>query len=64
MNNTMIDRKAMAARLGISVDTFRRKVEKHPDFPLPVLRLSRETVRWEEHDFEQWLQRQRAMAKR
>ena len=59
----MLDRKAIAEMLGISVDTCRRKVEKHPDFPKPVLRLSRETVRWDEADFERWRRRQRELAK-
>ena len=59
----MLDRKQIAARLGIAVDTFRRSVEKQPDFPRPVLRLSRETVRWDEADFERWLRQQRQLAK-
>ena len=59
----MLDRKTIAERLGISVDTFRRKVEKNPGFPRPVLRLSRETVRWDDSDVERWFRQQRQLAK-
>lgn len=56
------DRKAIADMLGVSVDTFRKRIECKPDFPKPVLRLSRETVRWEEADIQKWLHRQRQLA--
>lgn len=59
----MLDRKTIADRLEISVDTFRRKVEKRADFPRPVLRLSRETVRWDDADIERWFRQQRQLAK-
>ncbi|NBW08280.1 MAG: AlpA family phage regulatory protein [Caulobacteraceae bacterium] len=59
----MLDRKQIAEKLGIKQETFRKRVEIRPDFPKPVLRLSRETVRWDEADIEQWLKRQRALAK-
>ncbi len=59
----MMDRKQIAEKLGVKPETFRKRVEIRPDFPKPVLRLSRETVRWDEADIEQWLKRQRALAK-
>ena len=59
----LLDRQTMAERLGITVDTLRRKVETRPDFPKPVLRLSRETVRWDPQDFDRWMHRQRQLAK-
>lgn len=59
----MMDRKQIAEKLGVKPETFRKRVEVRPDFPKPVLRLSRETVRWDETDIEQWLKRQRALAK-
>lgn len=62
MKSQLLDRKTMATMLGVSVDTFRRKVEKRPDFPRPVLRLSRETVRWDEAEVLRWLKHQRVHA--
>lgn len=59
----MLDRKQIAEKLGVKQETFRKRVEVRPDFPKPVLRLSRETVRWDEADIEKWLTRQRALAK-
>ncbi len=59
----MLDRKQIAEKLGVKPETFRKRVEVRPDFPKPVLRLSRETVRWDDADIEKWLQRQRALAK-
>ncbi len=59
----MLDRKQIAERLGIKPESFRKRVEVRPDFPKPVLRLSRETVRWDEADIERWLRTQRQLAK-
>lgn len=64
MHATLIDRKAIAAMLGVKPETFRKRVEVRPDFPKPVLRLSRETVRWDLADVERWLRQQRAAAQR
>lgn len=58
-----VDRKYMASTLGVSVEYFRKKVETREDFPKPVLRLSREMVKWSEKDFDRWLSRQHALAK-
>ena len=59
----MLDRKQIATMLSVTVDTFRRLVESRPDFPKPVLRLSRETVRWDEADVERWLRTHKQSAK-
>jgi predicted DNA-binding transcriptional regulator AlpA len=59
----MLDRKQIAEKLGIKPETFRKRVEVRPDFPKPALRLSRETVRWDDADIDQWLRRQRQLAK-
>lgn len=56
----MLDRKDIAAMLGIKVPTFRQRVEARPDFPKPALRLSRKTVRWEPQDIHRWIQRQKS----
>jgi predicted DNA-binding transcriptional regulator AlpA len=56
----MLDRKQIAAMLGVPVDTVRRKVETRPDFPKPALRLSRKTVRWEPGDILRWIARQKS----
>jgi len=58
----MLDRKQIAERLGVKPETFRKCVESRPDFPKPVLKLSRETVRWDEADFERWLRQQKQLA--
>ena len=58
----MLTRKDIAEMLGIKPDTFRKRVECRPDFPKPVLKLSRETVRWSEQDVERWMRQQRALA--
>jgi predicted DNA-binding transcriptional regulator AlpA len=59
----MLTRKDMAAKLNIPVASFIRLVESRADFPKPAVRLSRETVRWEEADFERWLRTHRQSAK-
>lgn len=59
----MLDRKQMAARLRVTLDTFRKRIVVRPDFPKPVLRHSRNKVRWEEAAFERWLKRQAELAK-
>ncbi len=64
MHATLIDRKAIAARLGVSVDTLRRSIEPRTDFPKPALRMSRKTVRWDDAEIQKWLARQRAEAQR
>lgn len=58
----MLDRKQIAEMLGVKPDTFRKRIECLPDFPKPVLKLSRETVRWSEADIERWLYRQKQLA--
>lgn len=58
----MIDRKTIAAMIGVSPSTLRQNIEPRPDFPKPALRLSRKTVRWEEADIQRWLKTQRARA--
>lgn len=58
----MLDRKQIADMLGIKPDTFRKRVECRPGFPKPVLRLSRETVRWDEADIERWMRQQKQLA--
>jgi predicted DNA-binding transcriptional regulator AlpA len=58
----LVDRKQIAERLGVKPETFRKCIECRPDFPKPVLRLSRETVRWDEADISRWLSRQKQLA--
>lgn len=58
----MIDRKTIAAMIGVSPSTLRQNIEPRPDFPKPALRLSQKTVRWEKSDIERWLKTQRARA--
>lgn len=58
----MLDRKQIAERLGVKPDTFRKRIECLPDFPKPALKLSRETVRWDEADIDRWLKKQRQLA--
>jgi len=58
----MIDRKTIAAMIGVSTSMVRQKLEPRPDFPKPALRLSQKTVRWEKSDIERWLKTQRARA--
>lgn len=57
---TLVDRKYIAQRIGIAVDTLRKNYESQPDYPKPVLRLSRKTVRWDANDIEIWLARRSA----
>ncbi|HEY9012044.1 MAG TPA: transcriptional regulator [Devosia sp.] len=64
MAGQLIDRKTIAAMINVKPETFRKSVEIRPDFPKPVLRLSRETVRWDLADVEKWLRQQRAAAQR
>lgn len=64
MSTALLDRKTIAAMIGVKPETFRKRVEVRPDFPKPVLRLSRETVRWDEADIRAWLARERALAQR
>lgn len=60
----MLDRKDIAAMLNVSPETFRKSVERRPDFPAPSLRLSRKTVRWDEAEIRRWIGVQRARAQR
>lgn len=56
----MLDRQTIASMLSVSVPTFRTRIESRPDFPKPVLRASRKTVRWDPTDINRWIQRQRS----
>lgn len=56
----MITRKDIAAMLNVNVPHFRKSIEPRPDFPKPVLRLSRKTVRWEPQDVLRWIARQKS----
>jgi predicted DNA-binding transcriptional regulator AlpA len=58
----LIDRDHIATLLGMTRAQVRRTVEPREDFPRPVLRLSRKTVRWAEEDVRRWLQQQRQRA--
>jgi predicted DNA-binding transcriptional regulator AlpA len=58
----MIGREQIAAMLGITRERVRKSLETREDFPRPVLRLSRKTVRWHESDVRQWLERERQRA--
>lgn len=51
----MITREDIAKMLGITVQTFRNRVEPRPDFPRPVIATSRKTVRWNRDDVVAWL---------
>ena len=58
----MLTRDDIAKMIGVTPETFRRRVEPHPDFPKPALRLSRKTVRWELADIRRWLDMQKQRA--
>ena len=58
----MLTRQEIAAMLGVTADTLRKRIEIRPDFPRPVLRLSRKTVRWEPADIRRWMDQQRQRA--
>lgn len=58
----MLDRKQIAEKLGVSVDTLRRSIESKTDFPKPALRMSQKTVRWDEAEIDRWIKRQRQLA--
>ena len=58
----LLDRKTIAQMLGVQPATFRKCIESRPDFPKPVLKLSRETVRWDAKDVHRWVSRQRQLA--
>jgi predicted DNA-binding transcriptional regulator AlpA len=58
----MMDRKQIAEKLGVSVDTLRRSIEPRTDFPRPALRMSQKTVRWDETEIDRWIKRQRQLA--
>jgi predicted DNA-binding transcriptional regulator AlpA len=58
----MLTREDIAKRMNISTEVLRRTVETRRDFPKPVLRLSRKTVRWDEDAVELWLRRQATVA--
>lgn len=44
--------------IGVARSYFVKKVEPRPDFPRPVLRLSRKTVLWDESAVREWLHKQ------
>ena len=62
MIGTLIGRQDIAAALNITVEQVRKSLEVRQDFPRPVLRLSRKTVRWREEDVRRWLERERQKA--
>ena len=62
MIGTLIGRQDIAAALNITVEQVRKSLEPRQDFPRPVLRLSRKTVRWREEDVRLWLERERMRA--
>ena len=62
MIGTLIGRQDIAAALNITVEQVRKSLEVRKDFPRPVLRLSRKTVRWREEDVRLWLERERQRA--
>lgn len=59
MLDDTLTRQQIAAMLGISPDTLRKRYEPRPDYPSPALRLSRKTVRWSAADIKRWLGRMR-----
>ena len=62
----LIDTADIAEMTGLTRDYVRDRVTKRPDFPAPVLKLSRKTVRWSREDIARWLEVQalRAAGKR
>jgi len=50
----LIDTADIAADLNLERDYVTRKVVKRPEFPPPVLVLSRKTVKWRRPDYEAW----------
>lgn len=62
MTGPMLSRDDIANALRLTKEQVRKVVETRPDFPRPVLRLSRKTVRWLEADVLRWLERERQRA--
>ena len=54
MADHLIDTGDIAADLGLGRDYVTRKVVKRPDFPGPLLVLSRKTVKWSSAQYETW----------
>jgi predicted DNA-binding transcriptional regulator AlpA len=54
----MVDTEAIADELGLAREYVTDKVVKRPDFPSPVLKLSRKVVKWARADFERWRMQQ------
>lgn len=62
MIGPLLSRDDLAQMLCISKERVRKNLETREDFPRPVLRLSRQTVRWAEADVRKWLERERQRA--
>ena len=58
----LLNRDDIASLLGVNKEFVRKSLETREDFPRPVLRLSRKTVRWREADVAKWLDRERQRA--
>lgn len=50
----LIDTKDIAADLKLGRDYVTRSVVKRPEFPRPVLVLSRKVVKWARSEYEAW----------
>lgn len=54
-----LNRDEIAQLIRVSRDTLRKRYEPRPDYPRPVVRLSRKTVLWARSDIVRWIERQR-----
>jgi predicted DNA-binding transcriptional regulator AlpA len=53
--SALIDTGQIAERLGLNREYVTDKLTKRPDFPRPVVNLSRKLRRWSEADVMAWL---------
>ncbi|MES2958505.1 MAG: AlpA family phage regulatory protein [Pseudomonadota bacterium] len=64
MSLDLIDRKFIADATGLAQAYVTDRLTKRPDFPKPVLRLSRKVVKWARADFDKWFAAQGRRAAR
>lgn len=54
MTMTLWDTAQIAAAFGLQRRTVTERLTKRPDFPKPVVRLSRKVVRWDAEAVKKW----------
>ena len=57
MTTSLLKRKDIAARLGLTANTLRANYETRADFPKPAIRASQKTVLWDAADIDRWIKR-------